>query len=85
AALQVRCEHMLLMQIAVRDATVGIADTIKKNNNKVSTLDKKNALDQSNKEKEIILEATKAIEMLEAEGTAVAFPEIFKQVREDMK
>src|SRR5262249_32529559 len=28
---------------------------------------------------------TKAIEMLEAEGSAVAFPEVFKQVREDMK
>ena len=27
----------------------------------------------------------KAIEMLEAEGSAVAFPEVFKQVREDMK
>jgi len=32
-----------------------------------------------------VLEASKAIEMLEAEGSAVAFPEVFQQIREDMK
>src|SRR5205823_273569 len=30
-------------------------------------------------------EATKAIDMLQSEGSAVAFPEVFQQVREDMK
>ena len=39
----------------------------------------------SDHEGEIVMEANKAIEMLEAEGSAVAFPEVFQQVREDMK
>ena len=30
------------------------------------------------------MEARKAIEILEAEGSAVAFPEVFQQVRDDM-
>lgn len=85
AALQVRCEHMLIMQIEVRDGTVSIGESVKKNNNKVSNLHKNDALKQSDKEKEIVNEATKAIELLEAEGSAVAFPEVFKQIRVDMK
>ena len=85
AALQVRCEHMLIMQIAVRDGTVSIAESIKKSNNEIKTLHKNDSLKQSDKEKEIVQEATKAIEMLEAEGSAVAFPIVFQQIREDMK
>ncbi|MFO0866338.1 MAG: hypothetical protein U0744_17125 [Gemmataceae bacterium] len=46
---------------------------------------KQDALRLSDREGEIVLEASKAIEMLEAEGSAVAFPEVFQQVREDMK
>jgi hypothetical protein len=85
AALQTRVEHMLVLQIAVRDATVSIAESIKKNNNEIKTLHKADSLKQADKEKEIIQEATKAIEMLEADGTAVAFPVVFHQIREDMK
>lgn len=85
AALQVRCEHMLIMQIEVRDGTVSIGESVKKNNNKLSNLHKNDSLKLSDKEKDIVNEATKAIELLEAEGSAIAFPEVFKQIRVDMK
>jgi len=39
----------------------------------------------SEEEKLIVVEATKAIDMIEAEGSAVAFAEVFKQVRTDME
>src|SRR5262249_54152786 len=38
----------------------------------------------SDKEEEIVREANKAISILTAEGSAVAFPEVFTQVRDDM-
>jgi hypothetical protein len=47
--------------------------------------DQQSALKLSDQEKDIISEANKAIQMLEEEGSAVAFPEVFQQVREDMK
>ena len=47
--------------------------------------DQQNALKLSDNEKDIIMEANKAIQMLEEEGSGVAFPEVFQQVREDMK
>ena len=42
------------------------------------------SLKLSDQEGEIVVEARKAIEVLEAEGSAVAFPEVFQQVRDDM-
>jgi hypothetical protein len=43
------------------------------------------SLNLSDDELKIVFEATKAIEILEAEGSAIAFPEVFQQIREDMK
>src|SRR5438876_9033220 len=43
------------------------------------------ALQLSDREQEITREANKAIGVLQAEGTAVAFPEVFIQVRDDMQ
>lgn len=86
AALQARCERMLAMQIAVFNGTVNVDGAIQANADKKA--DRTNQLESlklSDQEKDIVSEATKAIEMLEAEGTAVAFPEVFQQVREDMK
>src|SRR6185295_16759745 len=37
------------------------------------------------REKEIVVEADKCIDILQSEGTAVAFPEVFQQIRQDMK
>jgi hypothetical protein len=86
ANLQARCEKMLAMQINVQDGTIRVAKEIDKTPEKKATRDQQqDSLKLSDKEKDIVTEATKAIEMLEAEGSAVAFPEVFQQVREDMK
>src|SRR5205807_4544829 len=86
ANLQARCEKMLAMQINVQDGTIRLAKEIDKNADKKASRDQQqDSLKLSDKEKDIVTEATKAIEMLEAEGSAVAFPEVFQQVREDMK
>jgi len=89
AALQARCERMLALQIAVRDGTVGVNDKIKPR--KLEELDdqeRRGAEQDSNilsdKEDEIVKEASQAIRLIEAEGSAIAFAEVFKQVRTDM-
>ena len=86
AALQARCEKMLAMQIQVLAGTETVFKAIESHKDKKpARADQQKSLQLSDDEKEIVAEATKAIEMLEAEGSAVAFPEVFKQVREDMK
>jgi len=80
-----RCEKMLAMQISVYNGTKGVDKQIADNSDKQPTREnKQDALKLSDQEGEIVVEATKAIEVLEAEGSAVAFPEVFQQVREDM-
>ncbi len=86
AALQARCEKMLAMQIAVLHGTEGVDKAILKQADKQpDRLNKQDSIKLSGDEKLIVDEADKAIMMLEAEGTAVAFPEVFQQVREDMR
>jgi hypothetical protein len=92
AALQGRCERMLALQIAVRDQTVNIKDrVVDKANGKPNKLSEEErrateqeANIQSDKEDEIVQEANVATRLIEAEGSAVAFLEVFKQVRGDM-
>jgi hypothetical protein len=86
AALEARCQKMLAMQIEVYEGTVSVHKGVEKTADKTPTREHKIESNRlSDKEKDIVLEASKAIEMLEAEGSAVAFPEVFQQVREDMK
>jgi hypothetical protein len=86
AALQARCERMLALQIGVREDTGRLNDDIGKNSDKKPTrANEQKSLDLSKREDQIVVEANKAIEILEAEGSAVAFPEVFHQVRDDMK
>jgi hypothetical protein len=82
AALQARCERMLAMQIAVRDGTVGLDKAIDKKEPSREQQQNSNVL--SDKEEEIIREANKAISIIQAEGSAIAFAEVFFQVRGDM-
>jgi hypothetical protein len=86
AALEARCRKMLEMQIAVLAGTEqthkGVLSRV---DAKPAREDQQSALKLSDNEKDIIKEADKAIQMLEEEGSAVAFPEVFQQVREDMK
>jgi hypothetical protein len=80
-----RCQLMLRMQEEVLVGTLDVHDKIEKRPGKVpDRLDKIDSNGLSKKEGEIVKAADLAIQMLEAEGTAVAFPEVFQQVREDM-
>ena len=80
-----RCERMLAMQVAVYNGTKGVDVAVKQNADKQPNREnKQDALKLSDNEGEIVVEARKAIEVLEAEGSAVAFPEVFQQVRDDM-
>jgi hypothetical protein len=86
AALQARCEKMLAMQMQVLTGTEATHKSILANlDQKPKHENKQESLRLSDQEKDIVVEANKAMEMLEAEGSAVAFPEVFQQVREDMK
>jgi DNA repair exonuclease SbcCD ATPase subunit len=86
ANLQQRCEKMLAMQIRVYDGTVAVQKTIDGNaNKKANRTNEQDSLKLSDDEKAIVSEASKAIQMLEDEGSAVAFPEVFVQVRDDMR
>jgi len=85
AQLQGRCEKMLAMQIAVKDGTVALDKIIMGNPDKKSSrAEDQKALELSDKEDEISKEANKALTLIEAEGSAVAFAEVFKQVLGDM-
>jgi hypothetical protein len=86
AALIQRCQRMLEMQQEVLRGTVRVDAQIGATPGKKADRDAILAsLNLSDDEAKIVLEATKAIDMLESEGSAVAFPEAFQQVREDMK
>jgi hypothetical protein len=85
AALLARCEKMLVMQQQVLLGTIDTDARIKQHADKKPNQDNRVAsLQLSDKEKEIVQEANKCIDILEAEGSAVAFPESFQQLRQDM-
>lgn len=80
-----RCEKMLAMQVSVYNRTKGVDAAVGANADKQPNRENKaDSLKLSDDEGEIVVEARKAIEILEAEGSAVAFPEVFQQVRDDM-
>jgi hypothetical protein len=86
AALISRCQKMLAMQEEVLRGTLRVQARVETNPSQKPDRDNVLAsLNLSDDELKIVYEATKAIEILEAEGSAVAFPEVFQQVREDMK
>jgi hypothetical protein len=86
AALQQRCERMLQMQIEVYEGTVRVDRAVAESpDKKPARVHEQRALQLSDREEEIVKDANKAIQLLEEEGSAVAFPEVFMQVRDDMK
>jgi hypothetical protein len=86
AKLEQRCRFMLAIQIEVYEGTVRVDKAIGTNpDKKASRAEEQRALQLSDREEVIVVEANKAIGLLEAEGTAVAFPQMFEQVRDDAK
>jgi hypothetical protein len=83
--LQARCEKMKAMQIAVRDGTVNLDKIIQAHEtHKPDRIDQQTSNGLADKEDAIVKEANGAIRILDAEGSAVAFAEVFRQVRDDM-
>lgn len=84
ANLEARCNQMLRMQTEVYENTKAIHATVVKNNNEKSNAEHQRSQQQAEREREIIVEADKALKLLEAEGSAVAFTRVLEEVKEDM-
>jgi len=85
ANLEARVNKMLAWQIEVKSATEAIFAQVQKHpEKKAQPIDFQNSQKQEDKEAEIIHEADKAIQLLLNEGSAVAFPAVFEEVRKDM-
>ena len=85
ANLEARVNKMLAWQIEVHKATEAIHAQVQKHpEKKPQPADFQNSQKQEDKEGEIIAEADKAIQLLHSEGSAVAFPAVFEEVRKDM-
>lgn len=81
-----RCQKMLDMQVAVYEGTERLHKIIEgARHKKPRPEDERASRKLSDKQKAIVVLATKAIDMLEADGAAVAFPEVFRLLRDDMK
>jgi hypothetical protein len=86
AKLEARCRHMLALQIAVRDGTVELDKVIKANPKGEPTRAGRHSSNVlSDKENDIVKEARAGLRLLEAEGSAVAFAEVFHEVKGDME
>jgi predicted RNase H-like nuclease (RuvC/YqgF family) len=75
---------MLKKQVFVYDGTVNVFTLAKNNDGKLTREQAQRSNDLSITEDEIVKMANVAIGLLEAEGSAIAFAEVFKQVRDDM-
>jgi len=86
ADLEKRCRYMLALQIEVKEGTVNLDKDIRKTQSKkpdVTHHTRSHKL--RDKEEEIAREAAMALKIIETEGSAVAFAEVFKQVSGDME
>jgi len=83
-ALQARCQRMLALQLEVQDGTLRVDKAIAENpDKKASRAEEQRSLQLSDREQLIVQEARLALQLLESEGSAVAFPEAFSTVRDD--
>jgi len=80
AKLESRLRKMAVMQSAVLDATVQLAQTPASQRDRTTDL---KAGDLSFEEQKITLEADRAMLLLREEGSSVAFPEVISQLRDD--
>ena len=85
ANLEARCQKMLQMQIEVYQVTKALHAIVLKNpGQKATKPEEQKAGTQADKEGDIVSQADKTIEILKAEGSSVAFPAVFEEVRRDM-
>jgi hypothetical protein len=82
ALLEVRFRRMLKMQETVLDETISVESAQKKGEDPTIPA---RAAKLSFEEKKIVLEADRALELLQEEGSSSAFPEVLQQTRADMQ
>lgn len=86
ANLEARCARMLQLQIEVYEMTKRIDAIVQQQPDKKPTRSEDlKAGEQSAKEGQIVVEANKAIQLLQEEGSAVAFPLVLEDVRDQMR
>jgi hypothetical protein len=85
-SLEDRCHMMLQLQIAVHEGTKSLHKIIEGNaGKKPRPADREAGVSLAENQKAIIDEALATLAMLLAEGSAVAFPEVFEQLQLDME
>jgi hypothetical protein len=86
ANLENRCARMLAMQQEVYDGTKRVHATIEQApDRKPTRAEDLKAGELSAKEAAIVVEANKTLQLLQEEGSAVAFPLVLEDLREQMK
>lgn len=86
ANLEARCARMLALQIEVYDGTKRVFGTVQTQPDaKPTRAEDLKAGELSAKEGTIVVEANKAIQLLQEEGSAVAFPIVMEDIRDQMK
>ena len=85
ADLKERCEKLKRMQEVVRENTVQLHQKVLARSDKKPTPEIETAASvQAEEEDRIITEADRAVVIIETEGSAVVFAEVFRQIRNDM-
>lgn len=85
ANLQDRCQRMLAMQLEVYSGTVAVHKSmLETNSTPPRREDVQKSLQLASREADIVKEALGAIKLLEEEGSAIAFPRVFEELRDDM-
>jgi hypothetical protein len=86
ANLQARCERMLAMQIEVQSGTKRVYSVIQSLPDKQATrVEEQQSQQLSSREAEIVRDANRTLQLMSAEGSAVAFALSLEMVRDDMK
>jgi hypothetical protein len=84
--LLARCKKMLALQTEILDGTEQIARELRKSGEKEPSLAQAARANKlADRQVESLREADAALKMVKEEGTAVAFAEVFEQVRKDME
>ena len=85
AQIQGRCAEMLRLQLEVRAGTVDLGQAVaRRADMRPDRADEQKGLELQDREDQIVKKAEDTIRLIEAEGSAVAFAEVFRQVRDDM-
>ena len=83
--LQARCVEMLRLQMEVRAGTGELqASVMARPDKRPDRAQEQKSLEWHDREDQIVRKAADALRLIESEGSAVAFAEVFRQVRDDM-